>query len=61
MPRMFHALTTPPGQPAGQAAAPAHDTSPADDIALGFESAVPALQFDAWEPAPVPPFAPDAY
>lgn len=24
-----------------------------DDLALGFECANPALQFEAWEPAPV--------
>jgi len=26
-----------------------------DDIALGFECAAPALQFDSWDPAPLPP------
>lgn len=28
-----------------------------DDLALGFESANPALQFESWEPAPAVPGA----
>lgn len=34
-----------------RALSPASD----DDLALGFESANPALQFEGWEPAALPP------
>ena len=54
MPRLFQHLLAAQDD-IGQPAAPrAHDSFVEDDQALGWESAVPSLQFECWEPAPFP-------
>lgn len=52
MPRFLQQLLSPldgESSTRGPSLAPAAD----DDIALGWECANPALQFESWEPAPV--------
>ena len=54
MPRLFQQLLSPLDPRGGGAAAPLLPQVD-DDVALGWECANPALQFESWEPAPAAP------
>lgn len=63
MPRLLQQLLSVPFETSAvdpRAGVPASGAD--DDIALGFECATPALQFDSWDPAPLlPPSQAPAY
>lgn len=62
MPRLFQQLLSMSVEGSSRDAREGDASSiPDDDIALGFECATPALQFDAWDPAPLPPTPTPAY
>ena len=51
MPRLLQQLLAPLDRIALDPREPAGRPAPEDDLALGCESANPALQFEAWEPS----------
>lgn len=59
MPRLLQELFAPMEAATGEA--PQAPAAAEEDLAIGWESATPALQFEGWEPAAVPSLGAPAY
>ena len=61
MPHLLQDLFAPSQAMAGDARETVAPPAADEDMAIGWESALPALQFEGWEPAAVPASGAAAY